>query len=195
MSFGLTNASTSFMDLMNQVFKEYLHRFFIVFIDDILVYYKTKEEHEEHLRLTLQQLREHQMEDPDKVDAVKECPRPKNASKVRSFMGLADYYMRFVERINEGQTADKRLSEQKQEIQNGNAIDHTVLDTGLIKYKGRIFVSDNEELKKENLVEAHTTPYSIHPMTTKMYHDLKALYWWSEMKKDVVDYVTKCLTC
>ncbi|XP_060962018.1 uncharacterized protein LOC133032169 [Cannabis sativa] len=59
MSFGLTNAPAAFMDLMNRVFKEYLDQFVIVFIDDILIYSKTEEEHEEHLRLTLQRLREH----------------------------------------------------------------------------------------------------------------------------------------
>ena len=54
MPFGLTNARATFMDLMNRVFKPYLDRIVIVFIDDILVYSKTQEEHEEHLRMVLQ---------------------------------------------------------------------------------------------------------------------------------------------
>ena len=54
MSFGLTNAHAAFMDLMKRVFRKYLDYFFLVFIDDILIYSKTKEEHEQHLRLTLQ---------------------------------------------------------------------------------------------------------------------------------------------
>ena len=53
MSFGLTNAPAAFMDLMNKVFHEYLDHFFIVFIDDILIYSKSQEEHEEHLRIVL----------------------------------------------------------------------------------------------------------------------------------------------
>ena len=61
MSFGLTNAPTSFMDLMNKVFREYLDSFVIVFIDDILIYSKTREDHEQHLKMTLQVLREHQL--------------------------------------------------------------------------------------------------------------------------------------
>jgi hypothetical protein len=61
MSFGLTNAPTYFMYLMNKVFMEYLDKFVVVFIDDILVYSKTEEDHEENLRLVLQKLREQQL--------------------------------------------------------------------------------------------------------------------------------------
>ena len=59
MSFGLTTAPVAFMELMNSVFKDYLDRFVIVFIDDILVYSQSETEHEQHLRLVLQRLREH----------------------------------------------------------------------------------------------------------------------------------------
>jgi len=62
MSFGLTNAPTAFMDLMNRVFQPYLDQFVIIFIDDILVYSKSKEEHEEHLRIVLQIFRERERE-------------------------------------------------------------------------------------------------------------------------------------
>ena len=59
MSFGLTNAPAYFMSMMNKVFMEYLDKFVVVFIDDIMVYSKNKEEHKEHLRLVLEKLREH----------------------------------------------------------------------------------------------------------------------------------------
>jgi len=61
MSFGLTNAPAYFMYLMNKVFMEYLDKFVVVFINDILVYFKNEEEYEEHLRLVLQKLRENQL--------------------------------------------------------------------------------------------------------------------------------------
>ena len=61
MSFGLTNAPTTFMDLMNRVFKLFFDRFVIIFIDDILVYSHNKKEHQEHLRIVLETLRAHKL--------------------------------------------------------------------------------------------------------------------------------------
>ena len=124
MPFGLTNAPAAFMDLMNQVFQLYLDRFVIVFIDDILVYSGSSEEHSEHLRIVLQTLRERQLYaklskcqfwldrvaflghvisaegvsvDPQKIEAVVNWKPPKNVLEVRSFLGLAGYYRKFVE--------------------------------------------------------------------------------------------------
>ncbi|KAK8942729.1 hypothetical protein KSP39_PZI009417 [Platanthera zijinensis] len=123
MSFGLTNAPSAFMDMMNRIFRDYLDKFIIVFIDDILVYSKTREEHATHLRLTLSTLRQHQLYaklakcefwldrvaflghvisgdglsvDPAKVSAVMDWKQPSTPTEIRSFLGLAGYYRRFV---------------------------------------------------------------------------------------------------
>ncbi|KAA0046150.1 pol protein [Cucumis melo var. makuwa] len=101
MSFGLTNAPTVFMDLMNRVFKDFLDSFVIVFIDDILIYSKTEAEHEEHLHqvtfLSHVVPSEGVSVDPAKIEAVTNWPRPSTVSEIRSFLGLAGYYRRFVE--------------------------------------------------------------------------------------------------
>ncbi|KAJ3679581.1 hypothetical protein LUZ60_017592 [Juncus effusus] len=124
MSFGLTNAPAAFMDLMNRVFKPYLDSFVIVFIDDILIYSKNEKEHEEHLRVLLQTLLDHQLYakfkkcefwlpsvsflghviskdglsvDPKKIEAVVNWKPPMNVTEVRSFLGLAGYYRHFVD--------------------------------------------------------------------------------------------------
>jgi hypothetical protein len=123
MLFGLTNAPGHFMYLMNSVFMPELDKFVVVFIDDILIYSRSKEEHEEHLRIVLQLLRDHQLYvkfskcefyikevpflghvvspegiavDPSKVKEVLEWKLPTMVSEVRSFLGLADYYRRFI---------------------------------------------------------------------------------------------------
>ncbi|KAG8471955.1 hypothetical protein CXB51_036468 [Gossypium anomalum] len=97
MPFGLTNAPAVFMDLMNRIFRLYLDRFVVVFMDDILVYSRDEEKHAEHLRTVLQILREKQLVDPSKISAIVNWSPPKNVSEVRSFLGLAGYYRRFVQ--------------------------------------------------------------------------------------------------
>ncbi|KAA0051482.1 putative retrotransposon protein, identical [Cucumis melo var. makuwa] len=95
--FGLTNAPAVFMDLMNRIFHRYLDQFVIVFIDDILVYSVDRESHEEHLRIVLQTLPKGVSVDPKKVEAVVNWEKPISATEVRSFLGLAGYYRRFIE--------------------------------------------------------------------------------------------------
>jgi hypothetical protein len=127
MPFGLTNAPSYFMNMMNKVIMEFLDKFVIVFIDDILIYSKSNEEHETHLRAILEKLREHKLYakfskcefwlsevgflghivtkdgiavDPAKVTAVTEWEPPKNVGEICSFLGLAGYYRRFIENFS-----------------------------------------------------------------------------------------------
>jgi len=124
MPFGVTNAPAIFMDYMNRIFHPFLDQFVVVFIDDILIYSKTLEEHEEHLRIVLQILKEKKLYaklskcefwleevkflghvisnngvsvDPTKVEAVLQWEPPKTVTEIRSFLGLAGYYRRFIE--------------------------------------------------------------------------------------------------
>ncbi|XP_062179431.1 uncharacterized protein LOC133884047 [Phragmites australis] len=124
MSFGLTNAPAIFMEAMNRMLHEYLDVFVVVFIDDILIYSKSKEKHEVHLSLVLEALRKNKFYaklkkcafwleevgflghvinqhgitvDPKNVAAVLEWQRPSNATEIRSFLGLVGYYRRFVQ--------------------------------------------------------------------------------------------------
>ncbi|GJS71926.1 putative reverse transcriptase domain-containing protein [Tanacetum coccineum] len=101
MPLGLTNAPAVFMDLMNRVCKPYLDKFVIVFIDDILIYSKNKEEHEEHLKLILELLKKEEFKgihvDPAKIESIKDWAHPKSATEIRQFLGLAGYYRRFIE--------------------------------------------------------------------------------------------------
>jgi ribonuclease HI len=123
MPFGLTNAPAAFMDLMNRVCRPYLDKFVIVFIDDILVYSRSKQDHERHLLTILQVLRDEQLYakfskcefwlrqvqflghvvnaqgiqvDPTKIEAIKKWEAPRTPTEVRSFLGLAGYYRRFI---------------------------------------------------------------------------------------------------
>ncbi|GJX98432.1 putative reverse transcriptase domain-containing protein [Tanacetum coccineum] len=98
MPFELTNAHAVFMDLMNRVCKSYLDKFVIVFIDDILVYSKDKEEYGKHLKIILELLKKERLGvhvDPAKIEAIKSWAVPTTPTEVRQFLGLAGYYRRF----------------------------------------------------------------------------------------------------
>ncbi|GAU38281.1 hypothetical protein TSUD_119620 [Trifolium subterraneum] len=124
MPFGVSNAPGVFMEYMNRIFHPYLDKFVVVFIDDILVYSKSEKEHAEHLRIVLQTLKDKKLYaklskcefwlkevsflghvisnkgiavDPSKVSAVLQWEAPKSVTEVRSFLGLAGYYRRFIE--------------------------------------------------------------------------------------------------
>jgi hypothetical protein len=119
MSFGLTNVPAYFMYLMNKVFMEYLDKFVVVFIDDILIFLKTEEDQETHVRLVLEKLRTHQLYakfnkcefwlsedaflghvisaggisvDPSKVRDILNWMPPTNVLKIQCFLGLVGYY-------------------------------------------------------------------------------------------------------
>lgn len=126
--FGLTNAPATFMHMMQSIFRPHLDDFVIVFLDDILIYSKTRDEHEQHVEKVLQLLRQNKLYakeskceffknevsflghvvgergismEEQKVKAVRDWPVPKDVSDVRSFLGLAGYYRKFVRKFSE----------------------------------------------------------------------------------------------
>lgn len=430
MPFGVTNAPAAFMDLMNRIFKPYLDSFVILFIDDVLVYSKTRIDHEKQLRIVLQTLRENKLYakfskcefwlsevkflghvisssgiavDPLKVEAIQNWKQPSNVTEVRSFLGLAGYYRRFIEgfsriagpltkltqkktsfvwnedcetsfqtlkarlssapilvlpegnqnfivysdaskkglgcvlmqrgkviayasrklkpyeenypthdmelaavvfalqkwrhylygaefeiftdhkslkylfsqkelnmrqrrwiellndfdcqilyhpgkanvvadalsrksivasmmvkewemleevsnwnpkvsrstimfamvtiqpillnKIKEAQTSDQALQSIKSNLGREKTTDFSLHDDGILQFRNRICIPNNVELKQELLNEAHRGKFTIHPGSTKMYKDLKTHYWWSGMKREIAEYISKCLTC
>ncbi|GJZ49525.1 putative reverse transcriptase domain-containing protein, partial [Tanacetum coccineum] len=96
MPFGLTNTPTVFMDLMNRVCKPYLDKFVIFFINDILIYSKSKQEQEEHLKLILELLKKEEFKgihvDPAKIESIKDWASPKTATEIHQFLSLAGNY-------------------------------------------------------------------------------------------------------
>ncbi|KAL4319079.1 hypothetical protein GQ457_18G007980 [Hibiscus cannabinus] len=377
MPFGLTNAPPAFMDLMNRVFQEYLDQFVVVFIDDILVYSRTDEDHDRHLRLVLQTLLENQLYaklskcefwirevvflghvvssegirvDPKKVEAIVNWKQPTSVTEICSFLGLAGYYRRFVsgfskvaapltkllqkgvkyewsdarqqafeklkevlinapvltqpvsgkefvvysdasyvgldcvlmqegrvvayasrqlkvheknypthdielaavllkdydlsieyhpgkanvvadalsrkvavelramfanlsisrdgglvvelqvkstliQLIREKQLCDRAIAAYVQDIAEGKPTDFRFRDEGVLCFKDRIVVPDDNELRRTILTEAHSSPFAMHPGSTKMYRDLKGEYYWVGLKKDVVEFARRCMVC
>ncbi|GKC29447.1 putative reverse transcriptase domain-containing protein [Tanacetum coccineum] len=292
------------MDLMNRVCKPYLNKFVIVLIDDILVYSKSKEDHGVHLKLVMELLKKEKLfakfskyefwlqevhflghvvnsngihVDPSKIEAVKNWKVPKTPSEIRSFLGLAGYYWRFIANFLKIAKPLTTLAQKNQKIwmcidakrQGAVAFtlntwrhylygtksviytDHKSLqhifdqkelnmlrwtelfsdydceiryhprkvnvvadalsvhgrecasrkavwpgptnrkkDDGYMYFINQIWVPLIGDVRKMIMDEAHATRYSILPRADKMYHDLRDMYGWSGMKRDIATWDT-----
>ena len=126
--FGLTNAPASFQKLINDTLREYLNTFVLAYLNDILIFSTDYKQHIQHIQIVLQKLREKNLPvklnkyefhkhsigfldyivsdqslkpDPKKVDSVKKWPTPKNVKDVQAFLGIMNYYKKFIERFSQ----------------------------------------------------------------------------------------------
>ncbi|GKA33455.1 putative reverse transcriptase domain-containing protein [Tanacetum coccineum] len=198
MSFGLTNAPAVFMDLMNRVCKPYLDKFVIVFIDDILIYSKNKQEHEEHLKLILEMLKKEELYakfskcefcipkvqflghvidshgihmDPAKIESIKDWASPKSPTEIRQFLGLAEYCRRFIKGFLKIAKPMTKLPEEGSE-------DFIVYCDALIKGLGVVL------MQKEKVIAYASRQLKIHEKNYTT-HDLElGARRWLELLSD-----------
>ncbi|GJY45488.1 putative reverse transcriptase domain-containing protein [Tanacetum coccineum] len=173
MPFGLTNAPAVFMDLMNRVCKPYLDKFIIVFIDDILIYSKNKQEHEEHLKIILELLKKEELYakfskcefwipkvqflghvidnkgihvDPAKIESVKDWASPKTPTEIRQFLGLAGYYRRFIEGFSKIAKPMTKLTQKKVKFEWGRCKNEAAFQLLLKIHEKKLYYHDLAEL-------------------------------------------------
>eukprot|EP00253_Pinus_taeda_P012702 PITA_12702 len=223
--FGLTNAPATFMCMMNSVFHQFLDKFVLIFIDDILIYSRSQEEHEKHLRMVLQTLREHQLYatfskcdffkeeiqylghvitkegiavDPKKIKLLWSGPYPKMLL-ISDPLWVSKWRNSLVEQIKTTASRDSEYQHLKQQVQ--QAVKerlqqgYTLDSDGMLCFNKKLYVPDSNDLKRLILDEFHISHYTGHPGYQKMVTALKKEYYWPRMKKQVVEYLARCLEC
>ena len=103
--------------------------------------------------------------------------------------------LKMLNRVLEAQKKYEKISTIVSQIGNDKETKFTVNKNGVLYYKNRVCVPNGNDLRKSILEEVHNGSFAIHPSSTKMYQDLKMSFWWSGMKRDVSEFVTKCLVC
>nr|GEV92568.1 putative reverse transcriptase domain-containing protein [Tanacetum cinerariifolium] len=212
-SFGLTNALAVFMDLMNRGCKSYLDKFVIVFIDDILIYSKNKEDHEKHMKIILELLKNEKLYakfskcdfwlksvqflghvidsngvhvDPTKVEAIQNWSAPTTPTEKNK-------------KYEWGMEEEEAFQTLKQKLCSAPILALSEGTENFIIYcdsplKGRLRLPLFEGIRDMIMHESQKSKYSIHSGSDKMYQDLKKLYWWPNMKADIASFKWEKIT-
>ena len=110
---------------------------------------------------------------------------------------LARFIVRpiFIDQILEGQNADEFLASKKQMAIGSSDGEFRIRNDGMLMFGNRMCVPDSSELKHHIMEEGQSSAYAMHPGGNKMYHTLRENFWWKGMKKDIAEFVSRCLTC
>nr|GEU62352.1 putative reverse transcriptase domain-containing protein [Tanacetum cinerariifolium] len=204
MPFGLTNSPTVFMDLMNRVCRSYLDKFVIVFIDDILIYSKTQDEHVKHLRFienfskiakSLTILTQKSLFD-GLEDFMVYCDVSKLGLgcvlKQRELFSDYDCEIRY--HTGKANVVADALMAQKEDVDASarlqKGLDEMIeqRSDGTLYYLDRIWVPLKDDVRTLIMDKANKSKYSVYPGASKMCYDLRDMYWWPGMKKDIAVY-------
>ncbi|XP_073121916.1 uncharacterized protein [Henckelia pumila] len=207
---------------MKRVFQDYLDKFVIVFIDDILVYSHDRDEHAQHLRIVLHTLRDKQLyaklskcefwidrviflghvisKEGISVDPSKECcslgftlKHKKEKSGIRLYTVLFEPAL--YSRIRDAHISDVKTQRLARLANGGYTSGFHYQSDGLLCLSKQVVVPDDMELRNDILSLAHRSRLTVHPGSMKMYRDLRSRFWWKEMKRSVYQFVPKCLVC
>ena len=114
---------------------------------------------------------------------------------LRGYVAALEIQSTLMDKIREAQKTDKEIASIKEKMRKGKAKGFREDEHDTLWFEDRVYVPNDSEIRKLILQEAHDSPYSIHPRNTKMYLDLKDIFWWTGMKKDIAEYVAVCDVC
>ena len=110
----------------------------------------------------------------------------------RGYVAALEIQSTLMDKIRDAQKTDKEIASIKEKMSKGKAKGFREDEHDTLWFEDRVYVPNDPEIRKLILHEAHDTPYSIHPGNTKMYLDLKDIFWWTRMKKEIAEYVAVC---